>query len=203
MLMNIILYLLNFIKYQQKIICQILNFICKYIPLKQWAFDDSHSPKYQKFKVDVLPRIISYEQDWKWNDLIPYYETRYGKTIKPMFRRTECDIPDDCTCPVCNAPKPYLSWNDGRKKSQIRCKVCLNLHSPSKDNRFSKSNKLRCPHCSNILVPKKNRKHFVIHKSRILNALTIFTTLRRLIKRSSLKIMAKINTNSTTSIVNF
>lgn len=160
-------------------------------------------PKYQKFKVDVLPRTISYEQDWKWNDLIPYYETRYGKTIKPMFRRTECDIPDDCTCPVCNAPKPYLSWNDGRKKSQIRCKVCLNLHSPSKDNRFSKSNKLRCPHCSNILVPKKNRKHFVIHKSRILNALTIFTTLRRLIKRSSLKIMAKINTNSTTSIVNF
>lgn len=201
--MNIILYLLNFIKYQQKIICQLLNFICKYIPLKQWAFDDSHSPKYQKFKVDVLPRIISYEQDWKWNDLIPYYETRYGKTIKPMFRRTECDIPDDCTCPVCNAPKPYLSWNDGRQKSQIRCKVCLNLHSPSKDNRFSKSNKLRCPHCSNILVPKKNRKHFVIHKSRILNALTIFTTLRRLIKRSSLKIMAKINTNSTTSIVNF
>ena len=164
MLMNIILYLLNFIKYRQKIICQLLNFICKYIPLKQWAFDDSHSPKYQKFKVDVLPRIISYEQDWKWNDLIPYYETRYGKTIKPMFRRTECDIPDDCTCPVCNAPKPYLSWNDGRKKSQIRCKVCLNLHSPSKDNRFSKSNKLRCPHCSNILVPKKNRKHFVIHK---------------------------------------
>lgn len=203
MLMNIILYLLNFIKYRQKIICQLLNFICKYIPLKQWAFDDSHSPKYQKFKVDVLPRIISYEQDWKWNDLIPYYETRYGKTIKPMFRRTECNIPDDCTCPVCNAPKPYLSWNDGRKKSQIRCKVCLNLHSPSKDNRFSKSNKLRCPHCSNILVPKKNRKHFVIHKSRILNALTIFTTLRRLIKRSSLKIMAKINTNSTTSIVNF
>lgn len=201
--MNIILYLLNFIKYRQKIICQLLNFICKYIPLKQWAFDDSHSPKYQKFKVDVLPRIISYEQDWKWNDLIPYYETRYGKTIKPMFRRTECDIPDDCTCPVCNAPKPYLSWNDGRKKSQIRCKVCLNLHSPSKDNRFSKSNKLRCPHCSNILVPKKNRKHFVIHKSRIPNALTIFTTLRRLIKRSSLKIMAKINTNSTTSIVNF
>ena len=162
--MDIILYLFNFIKYQQKIICQLLNFICKYIPLKQWAFDDSHSPKYQKFKIDELPRIISYEQDWKWNELIPYYEKRYAKTIKPMFRRTECDIPDDCTCPTCNAPKPYLSWNDGKKKSQIRCKVCLNLHSPSEDNRFSKSNKLRCPHCSNILVPKKNRKHFVIHK---------------------------------------
>jgi len=162
--MDIIMYLIQLIQYQYKIIGQLLNFICKYIPLKQWAFDDSHSPKYQKFKIDKLPRLISYEQDWKWNELIPYYEKRYGKTIKPMFRRTECDIPDDCTCPTCNAPKPYLSWNDGKKKHQIRCKVCLNLHSPSEDNRFSKSNKLRCPHCSNILVPKKNRKYFVIHK---------------------------------------
>lgn len=164
MLMDIILYLLQLIQYLYQQNCWLINFICKYIPLKQWAFDDSHSPKYQKFKIDELPRIISYEQDWKWNDLIPYYEKRYHKTIKPTFRRTECDIPDDCTCPTCNAPKPYLSWNDGKKKHQIRCKVCLNLHSPSEDNRFSKSSKLRCPHCSNILVPKKNRKHFVIHK---------------------------------------
>ena len=162
--MDIITYLIQLIQYQSKIIGQLLNFICKYIPLKQWAFDDSHSPKYQKFKIDELPRIISYEQDWKWDDLIPYYVKRYGKTIKPTFRRTECDIPDDCTCPTCNAPKPYLSWNDGKKKKQIRCKICLNLHSSSENNRFSKSSKLRCPHCSNILVPKKNRKHFVIHK---------------------------------------
>ena len=48
--MNIILYLLNYIQYQYQQICWLLNFICKYIPLKQWAFDDSHSPKYQKFK---------------------------------------------------------------------------------------------------------------------------------------------------------
>lgn len=162
--MDIIMYLIQLIQYQYKIIGQLLNFICKYIPLKQWAFDDSHSPKYQKFKIDELPRIISYEQDWKWSDLIPYYKKRYDKTIKPVFRRTGCDIPDDCTCPTCNAPKPYLSWNDGKKKHQIRCKVCLNLHSPSEDNRFSKSHKLRCPHCSNILTPKKNRKHFIVHK---------------------------------------
>ena len=50
--MDIILYLLNYINYQRKIIGQLLNFICRYIPLKQWAFDDSHSPKYQKFKID-------------------------------------------------------------------------------------------------------------------------------------------------------
>ena len=48
--MDIILYLLNYIQYQYQQICWLLNFICRYIPLKQWAFDDSHSPKYQKFK---------------------------------------------------------------------------------------------------------------------------------------------------------
>ena len=82
--MNIILYLLQIIQYQYKIISQLLNFICRYIPLKQWNFDDSHSPKYQKFKVDELPRIISYEQDWKWNDLIPYYEKQLMHYTKFM-----------------------------------------------------------------------------------------------------------------------
>ena len=162
--MDIILYLIQLIQHLYKQNCWLVLFICKYIPLKQWAYDDSKSPAYQKFKIDELPRIISYEQDWKWNDLIPYYEQRYGKTIKPTFRRVECDIPDDCTCPVCNAPKPFLTWNDGKKKSQIRCKVCLNRHSLSDDNRFSKTHKLRCPHCSRILEPIKNRKHFIIHK---------------------------------------
>ena len=55
--MDIIMYLIQLIQYQYKIIGQLLNFICKYIPLKQWAFDDSHSPKYQKFKIDELPKI--------------------------------------------------------------------------------------------------------------------------------------------------
>ena len=107
--MNIILYLLQIIQDQYKIIGQLLNFICRYIPLKQWAFDDSHSPKYQKFKIDQLPKIISYKQEWDWKDLISYYEQRYHKTIKPVFRRVKCDIPEDCHCLSCNAPVPYLT----------------------------------------------------------------------------------------------
>ena len=58
---SIILYLLSIIQYQYKQICWLLMFIAKYIPLKQWAFDDSHSPKYQKFKTDILPKVIRYE----------------------------------------------------------------------------------------------------------------------------------------------
>lgn len=117
--MDIILYLLHYIKYQNKIIGQLLNFICRYIPLKQWAFDDSHSPKYQKFKIDELPKIISFKQDREWTDLISYYKQRYNKTIKPVFRRGECDIPEYCNCYLCNAPFQYLIWNDGKNKYKL------------------------------------------------------------------------------------
>ena len=184
--MDIILYLLQFIQYQHKQICWLINLICRYIPLKQWAFDDSHSPKYQKFKIDELPKVISYQQDWNWKDLISYYQQRYHKTIRPIFRRVECDIPKHCTCPACDVPVDYLMWNDGRKKSQVLCKVCQTLFSPTKDNRFSKNTVLRCPHCNHSLVHKKDQDygknkyklHYIYHEFTIdffkldLNSLT-------------------------------
>ena len=67
--MNIILYLLQTIQYLYQQNRWLLSFICKYIPLKQWAFDDSQSPKYQKFKVDLLPKIVFHQQEWDWQDL--------------------------------------------------------------------------------------------------------------------------------------
>lgn len=159
--MNIILYLLQIIQYLYQQNCWLLSFICKFIPLRQWAYDDSHSPKYQKYKVDELPKIIHYEV-WDYRDFIPYIEWRYGKKIKPVSRRTDCDIDDSCTCPRCNAPKDYLYKNNG-SKGQILCKVCGSRFSPA-ENRFSKHNILRCPHCDHSLARKKNRKHFIIHK---------------------------------------
>ena len=159
--MNIILYLIQLIQYQHKQICWLLNFICRYIPLRQWAFDDSHSPKYQKFKIDQLPKIILYET-WDYKDYIPYLEWKYGKKVKPVNRRSECDIHDDCSCPRCNAPKPFLYKNNG-SKGQIRCKVCSTVFSPD-ENRFSKSYSLRCPYCDHSLVHIKDRKHFAVHK---------------------------------------
>lgn len=159
--MNIILYLIQLIQYQHKQICWLLNFICRYIPLRQWVFDDSHSPKYQKFKIDQLPKIIHYEI-WDYKDYIPYLEWKYGKKIKPVNRRSKCDIPDDCSCPRCNAPMPFLYKNNG-SKGQIRCKVCSTVFSPD-ENRFSKSYSLRCPYCDHSLVHIKDRKHFAVHK---------------------------------------
>ena len=162
MLMDIILYLLHTIQDLYRQNCWLIQFICRYIPLKQWAFDDSHSPKYQKFKTDELPKIEYHHHEWDWRLLIPYFEFRYNVKIKPIARRKECNIPDDCTCPFCNAPKPYLYRNNGTK-GQILCKVCDTKFSPQ-ENRFSKLTSLRCPHCNHSLVHKKDRKHFIVHK---------------------------------------
>ena len=162
--MNIILYLLNIIQQLYKQNYFLIQLLCKYIPLKQWAFDDSHSPKYQKFKIDKLPKIISFKQEWNQTDLIAYYKKRYNKIIKPVFRHGECDVPTGCTCPQCKAPYHYLMWNDGKKKSQLLCKVCQSLFSTASEGRFSKIYVLRCPHCNNALVHKKDRKHFIVHK---------------------------------------
>lgn len=159
--MDIIQYLLSLIQYLYQQNCWLIGFICRYIPLKQWAFDDSHSPKYQKFKVDALPLVTDFRQGWTYKEFIPYLEERYGKKIRPVNRRSECNIPEDCSCPRCDAPMPYLYRNNG-SKGQILCKVCDARFSPG-DSRFS-SMKLRCPHCSNTLVPKKERKHFILHK---------------------------------------
>ena len=160
--MDIILYLIQLIQqlYQQN--CWFLKFICKYIPIKQWAFDDAHSPKYQKFKIDRLP-IILHTEPWDYKDFLKYLAWRYpdDKPIKPIRRRSECSIPDDCKCPRCNAPKIYLYDNNG-SKGQLSCKICQNTFSreATPESRL----KLRCPYCSHTLVPKKNRKHFIVHK---------------------------------------
>ena len=159
--MDIIQYMLNIIQYLYQMNRRLILFICRYIPLRQWAHDDSHSPKYQKFKVDRLPRIVYYEK-WDYKDYIPYLEWRYGQKVKPVARRKECGIPDDCTCPRCNAPRPYLYKNNG-SKGQVLCKVCSTAFSPE-ENRFAKPFTLRCPYCSHAPVRKKERKQSAVHK---------------------------------------
>ena len=46
--MDIIQYLLNIIQYLSYMNRWLVLFICRYIPLKQWAHDDSHSPNPDK-----------------------------------------------------------------------------------------------------------------------------------------------------------
>ena len=160
MLMDIILYLLSLIQYQHQQICWLLNFICRYIPLKQWAFDDSHSPKYQKFKVDELPVIKTFiKQDWQF--LLEYYQWKYHKPLKPVQRRNGKNIPDDTVCPLCGAPHHFIYDNNGGN-GQYQCKVCGQTFSTG--DSVTAPSRFLCPHCGHSLVPKKDRKFFRRHK---------------------------------------
>jgi len=158
--MDIILYLLQLIQYLYQQNRWLLNFICRYIPLKQWAFDDSHSPKYQKFKIDKLPVIKTFiRQDWQF--LLEYYQWKYGKPVKPVQRRNGKSIPEDTVCPLCGAPHHYIYDNNGGN-GQYQCKVCGQTFCSGEI--VTTPFRLTCPHCGNTLVSKKDRKFFRIHK---------------------------------------
>lgn len=159
---NIILHLLTIIQYQYKQIYWLLNFICKYIPLKQWAFDDSHSPEYQKFKVDKLPVIQTfYKQDYKF--LIEVFKWHYGKTVKPVSVRknSKRNVPTDTVCPRCGAPHEYLYDNNGGK-GQFQCSVCSQTFKTGE--LASSPLVFKCPYCGRRLSPIKRRKHFTIYR---------------------------------------
>lgn len=106
--------------------------------------------------------MIIQREIWFYKDFIKYIKWRYNYDIKPIKRRSVCDIPDDATCPYCHAPKDYLYKNNG-SHNQLMCKVC-GRKSQTGINEFSNKVVLRCPHCSHTLVHKKDRKHFIIHK---------------------------------------
>ena len=84
--------------------------------------------------------------------------------LSAYFPSLECNVPEDCRCFSCNAPFQYLMWNDGKKQSQLLCKVCQSRFKPTAESRFTKTHVLKCPHCNHTLEHKKDRKHFVIHK---------------------------------------
>ncbi|MBQ8436192.1 MAG: DDE-type integrase/transposase/recombinase [Alphaproteobacteria bacterium] len=157
---SIIHYLLIQNQYLLQIIFFLFNFICKFIPLRQLVFDDSNSPDYQKFKTDKLPVIKTFEKlDYEF--LIEYYKWRYNKTIKPIKRRGEKEIPSSVICPRCGAPHDYIYDNNGNKGAYL-CKVCNQAFGSIAN--VTKPLILTCPYCGRSLTPVKSRKHFTVHK---------------------------------------
>jgi len=145
--MDIILYLLLLIQYQHKQICWLLNFICRYIPLKQWAFDDSIHPNIKNFGLTSFQRS---------------FITRNGITKNTsliwnggMAKRS--NLFSAGTNVILTTAEPYLYKNND-SKGQLLCKVCSTAFSPE-EKRFARPYPLKCPYCSHSLVSIKNRKH--------------------------------------------
>ncbi len=82
--------------------------------------------------------------------------------MKPIKHRSGSSVPEECTCPRCNAPSQYIYRNNGKKR-QLLCGICGLLFQDSEGRRFS-SLTLRCPYCGRTLSQVKDRRHFVIHK---------------------------------------
>ena len=157
---SIITYLLLYNQYLIKTICELVLFISKHIPINQWAFDDSNSPEYQKFKVDKLPKIVRFEKvDFQF--LLAYYKHKYNKVVKPVQRRNGKSISNKIVCPKCSAPHDYIYDNNGNR-GQFQCKVCGQNFNES--NFATKPVVFVCPYCGHTLSPKKDRKHFIVHK---------------------------------------
>jgi len=158
--MDIIQYLLLVIQQQYQMLCWLILFICRYIPLKQWAYDEAHSPEYQKYTTDKLPVIKTInKQDYLF--LLEYYLWKYGKKINPVQRRNGRTIPDDTFCPICDATHHYIYDNNGGN-GQYQCKVCGQTFSDSELHR--KTMQFTCPYCGRALVMVKKRKFFYKHK---------------------------------------
>ena len=154
---SIITYLLLYNQYLIKIIYNLLLFISKYIPLKQWAFDDSNSPDYQKFKVDKLPKIIKFQKvDYKL--LIDYYKQKYNYILRPINHRNCSPISKKNCCPKCGATYDYFYENNAGK-GQMHCKFCKTNFTLDELKPIT----LICLYYGCTLTPKKERKHFTIH----------------------------------------
>ena len=175
---SIIRFLLLYNQYLQEQINDLLLFIAKFIPLKQWVFDEIHSPKYQKFKTDKLPIILKFEKlDYKL--LIDYYFYKYKYTLSPIKRRNTKIVPVHLKCPHCGAPHDYLYLNNGNK-GQYLCKVCNERFSET--HYAEKPLVLKCPYCDHTLYHKKSRLHFKIHKCINKNCSYYLANLRKLPK---------------------
>jgi len=116
-------------------------------------FKEKH-PNYRNFSVPPLPplteppkKAVSHK---KFEELLAEYEQAHGNPLSPVRHHTDSvRVPDIVACPCCNAPHNYLYYNDGKKRTQLLCKVCGELFQA--DRRFQRKTKYYCPYCHHAL----------------------------------------------------
>ncbi|MBU4286259.1 MAG: DDE-type integrase/transposase/recombinase [Kiritimatiellae bacterium] len=133
------------------------------------SFRQEH-PNYRKFDVDPelpltecpAPKRSLPSTDWK--DLLELYRLNNGKELKPVNRRDQStSVLNSIRCLNCNAPGKYIYYNDGKKRIQLRCKVCNDLFPIHRHHRPIKA-KYWCPLCNNALYLWKKSEILTIYK---------------------------------------
>ncbi len=85
-------------------------------------------------------------------------------------------------CSHCGAPGKFLYYNDGRKRTQIRCKVCSRL-SPVTKNYRPRKTKYWCPHCNYALFGHKENDSVTVYKCPNYKCLEYQKNLNKLSKK--------------------
>lgn len=129
-------------------------------------FREKH-PNYRDFKVDPLPALTeppdpkSNISDYKI--LLKKYKNQNGKPLKPVQQRNGSrPVPNNIICPYCKAPHNYIYFNNGKKKSQLKCKVCNSVFPVNK--RYNIKTKYYCPYCGCALYRWKTRLEVTMYK---------------------------------------
>ncbi len=133
-------------------------------------FRDNH-PNYRKFTVDDTPPLVGAHLETEqqppyrdWRLLLDDYLQLTGRNLKPVKRKPHSFLPlSECCCEHCGAPSEWLSINDGKKCSQVKCKICKGL-SPVQRVQFRSDAKYRCPHCNYALYAWKSNDERTLYK---------------------------------------
>lgn len=160
-MVRIISLFLCFLNRFRKLLYRLECFLLKFLP------NDPQTPvssdACRRFKVHELPVIEPECLPVPFHEARAAYEAKHARDLKPVFRKEGKVYPDKGTiCPHCGATDEYLSYNNGRRRTQIRCKVCENTFSTIKT--YSRQVVRKCPHCGNRLQLIKSRSGFDVYK---------------------------------------
>lgn len=128
-------------------------------------------PHYRQFVVDPNPPRTAppppkaHEPTLDWRRLRADYEAQHGRPLLPVKRRSpDSHVPDGHTCAHCGAPNEYLWFNDGKLRSQLRCKVCGKVSPVQRRLRKTERATFWCPHCDKPLYRWKVKPDATLYK---------------------------------------
>jgi transposase-like protein len=129
-------------------------------------FKEKH-PHFRDFFVDPNPPLTESPKPTQpklyWKELLADYHFKHGHPLQPVNpKNSHTLVPKNSICHTCSAPSDYLYFNDGKKRQQIKCKVCSSLSQVHPRHR--KKAKFFCPYCLHPLFLWKQRKDVNIYK---------------------------------------
>jgi putative transposase len=121
-------------------------------------------PHFRDFRPDPLepltqPPGVKKKTEKDYKVILKEYQETHNKPLQPVnCVSKEAMVPSQVICPHCNAPHQYIYFNDGKKRSQLLCKVCNQRFQLLKPLRKSKT-QYYCPYCNHALfLWKKSAK---------------------------------------------